>query len=199
MYDTDSAPDSVLELARACDRYVKGALGIDLDWSPDTLPLVDHYLDTAKHEFEKRPELMPVVVAAAAAYFGEVVRRHRPHARWALPSEDPASWRIEFDHVFLYFHPVGVVVEQLDGREHEGSGAHLETLSRDRGLLDQALSRAGSVGEHDYFRLTMRFEVLELVTEALYGATIARGQPERFSPDVYRAAADEPDTTSRPS
>src|SRR5687768_1752387 len=69
----ETQPVVVLDLAEACVRFVKRALQIALDYTPDTLPLLDHYLRSASDI--SKEEILSLHVPAAGAYFGEVVRR----------------------------------------------------------------------------------------------------------------------------
>lgn len=181
------APEPVLERAASCVRFVLGALKIELDFTPETLSLVDHWLSTAR---EGDASLERLVAEAAGAYFGEVVRRALPGARWRI-GKTPETWRIELDHVFLAFNPIGVALEALCEDDAPGWNAHLEVLKEDRALLEQTLQRLGDVREDDYYRLAVRWEVIEHVEAALESAAASRGEVERhFSPDVYAAALD---------
>ena len=69
----ESPPEAVRELAEACVGYVLGAVGVPLDYTPDTLPLLDHYLRTVPEN--AAGEVLALIAPAAGAYFGEVVRR----------------------------------------------------------------------------------------------------------------------------
>jgi hypothetical protein len=192
MDDVNHTPmASVDELSRACVEYVRRAVGIDLDGTPDTLPILDHYLGSLLGgAAETRAEVVELVVLAAGAYFGEVVRRALGHGRWHLEEGDPAGNRLELEHVFLFFNPMGMAREAVTGAEQPGWMAHLEVLPRDRPLLEQSLARMGDVREDDYFRLAVRFEVVEQVVGALEAASVSRQSPgEAFSPAVYAATA----------
>lgn len=189
-------PTSIDELARACVAYVHRAVGIELDGTPDTLPVLDHYLATLLASADAKDEITELVVAAAGAYFGEVVRSALGHGRWHLEPGDPSGNRLELEHVFLFFNPMGMAREALASAEQPGWMAHLEVLPRDRPLLDQSLSRMGDVREDDYYRLAVRFEVIEQVVGALEGASASRAvqgdlfrSDELFGPAVYAATA----------
>ena len=192
----DEAPHIILELAASAFRMVKQTLKIDLDFTPDTLPLLDHHLQAARAEAAKSPELRQLLATSAGGYFGEVVRRHLPFARWHVDETDAAEtgagWRIEFGHVYLHFNPIGAAHEVLIGADASGWQAHLEVLPADRSLLEQALSRMGEIAEDDYYTLSVRFEVLAQVVAALEAAQVARGEVgRRFPRDIYRATAGE--------
>lgn len=187
--DGDEAPDLVLELAASAFRMVKLSLKIDLDFTPDTLPLLDHHLKTARAEAQTSDALRQLVASSAGGYFGEVVRRHIPGARWHVEPGDFGHWRIELGHVFLHFNPIAMAMEALESDEVEGWSGHLEVLPQDKSLLEQALSRMGEIDTDDYFTLAVRLEVIEQVVAALEGAQVARGEVQRrFGPEVYEAA-----------
>lgn len=188
----EEAPDLVLELSASAFRMVKQSMKIDLDFTPDTLPLLDHHLMTAHAEATSKEELRTLLATSAGGYFGEVVRRMIPGSRWHAPTGDFGAWRIELGHVFLYFNPIAMAMEALESGEVEGWSGHLEVLAQDRGLLEQALSRMGEIEEGDYYRLAVRIEVIEQVVAALESAQVARGEVQRrFGPEVYAAATGE--------
>ncbi|MCX7808727.1 MAG: hypothetical protein N2515_08970, partial [Deltaproteobacteria bacterium] len=107
-------PPPIQELERACIEYVRRALGIELDRSPETLPILDHYLLNLVRSTQVEP-ILDLVSRCAGAYFGEVVRHAMGQGRWCISSEHPGEWRLEMEHVFLYFFPVGMVREVIAG------------------------------------------------------------------------------------
>lgn len=184
-----SVPDGVEDASLACVEYVRRALGLELDFSPETLPILDHYL-ARSIEITEKEEILDLVVRSAGAYFGEVVRRALGGARWHFPLDEPTACRIEFEHVFLCFNPLGMAREAIAAADQPGWNAHLEVLPRDRPLLEQSLARMGEIREDDYHRLAVRFEVIEQVVATLEAAAISRGaHDERFAPPVYEEAA----------
>jgi hypothetical protein len=189
----EEAPETIRTLADGCARFVHRAVWIELDGTPDTLPILDHYVSLVREdEARDRQEVLGLIATSAGAYFGEVVRRALPNARWHAPDEDPTRWRIEFEHVFLSFNPVGLVRETILQQQEEGWNAHLETLPSERAALSRAYERVvGPVRDEDYYRLAIRYEAIELALNVLEGESLARGETSRrFSPSVYAAALD---------
>src|SRR5262249_46544401 len=86
-------PALAVELAEACVRFVEAALGVRLDFSAETLPLLDHYVASRREELVAKPETIGLVARAAGAYFGELVRRQF-HSFWHAPTDDPSSWEL---------------------------------------------------------------------------------------------------------
>lgn len=183
-------PPVVLDLADSCVRFVKRALRIELDYSPDTLPILDHYLREAQGI--EREEVLNLVAPAAGAYFGEVVRRHLGPSRWHWVSDDFSECRIEFDRCFLSFNPIGSALEAVISGEAEGYGSTLALLPEDEGLVHASLERTGDVREEDFYRLAVRFEVVEQVVALLVDKAIAKDElSRRFGPEVYAALREQ--------
>ncbi|NMC70399.1 MAG: hypothetical protein GYA57_10080 [Myxococcales bacterium] len=158
------APAEVADLAAACVRAVHRALGVELDYDPDSIPLLDHYL-TLLPDRPRAPTREPVrglVAAMTGAYFGEVVRRLFP-ARWTLePGREALDWRLEFRYCFLAFSPVAVAWEVLLRRDAlEGAAAYfLEEPTR--GQVAERLDRLPRVTIDDYYTFAQRLETLVL-------------------------------------
>jgi hypothetical protein len=186
----DDAPSEVTDLSQACVRFVHDALGFTLDFTRETLPVLDHYLSQTVRG--AGPEAVDLMARVAGAYFGEVVRRSVPGVRWAEDETDPRRQRLEFERFFLCFNPVGAALEAIEGRPSEGYHAHFQVLDDARAAVANALERAAEVEEDDYFTLGVRLETLEQVADLVSGLEATREQPRSFGPDVYRAMFSDP-------
>lgn len=185
-----NTPPVVLDLADSCVRFVKRALRIELDYTPETLPILDHYLREAQGV--EREEILNLIAPSAGAYFGEVVRRHLGPSRWHWVSDDFAECRVEFDRCFLSFNPIGSALEAVLSTEVEGYGSSLALLPEDEDLVRAALERTGAVNEEDYYRLAVRFEVVEQVVALLVEKAIANDElSRRFGSEVYAALREQ--------
>lgn len=191
----EAPPPEVGDLAQACVRFVHDALGLTLDYTPETLPILDHYL---REGGRTRQELIDLLTPAAGAYFGEVVRRHMPGARWHSPAGDYAGYRLEFAPFFLCFNPLGVAREVLTQRAAEGWGAHFQVLDDARERVRQSLEST-PVAPEDYYTLSVRLEALEQIGDLLTALESTQKERRTFGPDVYRAASGEPAGGGRPS
>ncbi len=185
------------QLADGCVRMVFSKLAIELDYTAETLPILDHYLTLARKETiaasaaseAKQGSLLDLLATPAGAYFGEVVARTLD-ARFVARGES-TSWRVEFPHVCLYFHPVGMALELLLDREEPGSNAHFEVLPHEQNKLHDALGKLGTIEPERFFLFTTRYEaLLEVLTVLERGSEPGT---ERFSPEVYAALAAEND------
>lgn len=190
-------PQVITELAAACVSYVHKSLGIALDYTQDTLPILDHYVRSASGA---RGEVMDLMAAPTGAYFGEVLRRQIEGVRWHVRDNDHVGMRIELEPCFLWFNPIGVAREVISGDPAPEWNAHLQLLDADRPLVESALEQAGQVNESDYFSFSVRYEVIELVTSVLVARSVTQSKHGRvFGPDLYQAAAGELPSVGKPS
>jgi len=167
---------AAMSLAEECVRQVREAIDLELDYSADTLPLVDYYC----RGLELDPDVMEWAARTVGAYFGEVVRR-RFGCRWHVTAEGSLLWRLEFERCFLYFNPVGVVLELLLEGEVPGSNAAFVTFPEATDGLVPLLDRMPPVSESDNNNLSTRFEVLETVVDFLMN------RKDETQPEIYDA------------
>lgn len=178
-------PGIIAELAAACVRFVATRYGIHLDFSPDTLSLVDQWLRDARSEMATRPELVELVQGAAGAYLGEVMRRAFGGV-WSTEGEQ-ADWRLYSKRVYLAFNPLGMAREALLLGEAEGWHAHFELDPGDREEIDARLAALPAAGEDEYYAPSTRYDVVDIVVAALREKMRASGLGDvTFGPDDYR-------------
>jgi hypothetical protein len=164
---TIAPPEPVAELVTGCLDYVRRALAFELDFTSETLPVLDHYVSTVRDLRAERPELVPLVARATGAYFGEVVRAFIP-GFWRVPSANIHDWELCSRVCFLRFNPIGVAYDALYGeQEHDGPRSMLRCAPEDREFLERRLATLPPVPADQYHLLTTRFEVIEVAAEAL--------------------------------
>jgi hypothetical protein len=178
-------PAQIGDLAEACVRFVERALGVKLDYEPETLPLLDHYVEQGRQAAASRPEAGVVVAQAAGAYFGEVVRRRYP-SWWRAAGEDPAAWRIELSPVFLSFSPVELIAAGLHRGEEGAPDEGLEMEEADREAVAARLADLPEVPEEEFFAPSTRLEVIDIAVDAIRARRMAAGEPEvALRPEDY--------------
>ncbi len=186
----DAANPLVTTYAQACGRFVQQAVGVALDGTGDTLPILDHYVE--QFAGTRASHLEVLTVAMCGAYFGEVVCRELG-GEWVdvepmLTPENGASdkedangtgvpdpvvvesvpkWKLVFPGTSLVFHPLAVA-EEIVRNESPSVDAlgpsHFQLHASDRALAEKALADLGEVREEDYYRFTTRYEA---ITEVL--------------------------------
>lgn len=163
----NGVPPEVQDLANAGIEYVARSLGMMLDFTPESLAILDHYTGSVRAELEQKPALGALLAPALGAYFGEVVRA-RFQGFWRVPSPNQHDWSVCSHLVFIAINPIGVAYEALYANEdHPGPRSTLRVAPEDREYLERRLETLPPVPEHDYFSFTTRFEVLEVASEAL--------------------------------
>jgi hypothetical protein len=171
------APAAIGELAEACVRFVEAALGVRLDGQPETLPVLDHYLATRRAELAQRPETVGLVAQAAGAYFGEVVR-HRFRSFWHVVSDDPTTWELRLEPVYLAFNPFGVAYDAITHGDEEGGTAHLQLEDEDREAVEARLAELPPASDDEFFALATRIEVLDIAVDAIKARMMSAGLGE---------------------
>jgi hypothetical protein len=166
----DALASQVRELAASCEQHVLGSVGLALDGSIETLPLLDHYLRVSARESERRPELVPLLSRTVGAYFGQVVAAAFG-GFWWLPSADVHRWYVCLRPVYLAINPVGMAHAALTWSHARPPGdappTELMLAAEDRELVESRLSGLPPVQEPDYFALCTRVEALEVAVAAL--------------------------------
>ena len=178
-------PEEIRELSENCVEYVKRTIGFELDYTLETLPAVDEYARQVREQIEERPELMPLLSRAVGAYFGEVLRRNLG-GFWRIPSPNVNDWQLCMHTAFLWFNPVGVACDALAGDdEHGGPSSPIRVAPEDRDLVK---NRLPDMEPEEYYLLSTRAEVVELVLETLHASMEARGYAEEtFEASDYEA------------
>ncbi len=171
-------PTTVIDLAESCIRFVERAVGVRLDDTPDTLSVLDHYVAGVGDDAES--EVLGLVVPAVGAYFGEVVRKAWGDGEWVVPRTDAGeadydAWQLQFETCSLRFNPVGLAYEVAT---RKGNAGLLQVAPKDRPTVERVLETLGSVRDDDYFRLAVRFEVLDAVFRNLSETKSKSGLPE---------------------
>jgi hypothetical protein len=190
------APAAILDLSAACCRFVKTAVGVDLDFEPETLSILDHYIDQARQAVAVRPEALAVLAHSVGAYFGEVVRR-RHASWWQIDGDDPTYWQIQFESVYLAFSPVALAQEafgtalvndraQTDPQDDGAWMSALELDDEDRDAIVQRLAELPPVSESEFYAPTTRLEVIDIAVEAIRARRMAADEPQpHLTPDDY--------------
>lgn len=168
------SPAAIQEYAAQTVRYVQAALGVELGYDSDTLPVLDHYLRGVPGE---KPATLALVVSTAGAYFGEVVRRQLG-GDWEVTDLEPIAWRVTLPSGISVV-PAGMVAAVIardDGIDDLDTGLnvppHLE------GFVEATLERMCQVTEDEYYSLCGRFDTLAHLQEVLASILAAeRGQP----------------------
>jgi hypothetical protein len=192
--EIEAPPHAVAELCAACVRFVATRYQVALDFSQDTLSLVDQYVADARAEIAALSgdrasavgaSTIDIVQASAGAYLGEVIRRRFGGAWFAEGEHD--AWRVDMESVFLTFNPIGMMREALALEPQEGWHAHLEMDPAEKESVERRLAALPDVEDAEYYAPTTRFDVVEIAVAALRAQMVAAGHGDvRFTAEDYR-------------
>jgi hypothetical protein len=170
---TADPPDGVAELAAACVRFVASRYQAMLDFTPDTLSLLDHWLREARVETNVGRDVIELVQSAAGAYLGEVIRREFG-GQWFAQGE-LSGWRLYLSTVYCAFNPIGMAREALLLESAEGWHAHFELDPAERESVEARLAALPATPDDEYYAPSTRFDVLSIVVDALRAGLRSRG------------------------
>jgi hypothetical protein len=169
LVSNDTPPLSILELAARTVDQVRAAVGVDLSYDSETLPIIDHYLRSVPHD---RAETVLLIAITAGAYFGEVVRRALG-GEWLIEDDQLADARLVLPWG-LSFSPAGMAASTILQSDDLCQLGELDSTfdieEMDTGLhapesmilhLKDSLERMSPVSQEEYYSLCGRFDTLE--------------------------------------
>ena len=106
-------------------------------------------------------------------------------ATWSTEGEH-ADWRLYLSTVYCAFNPLGMVREALMLGEAEGWHAHFELDPGEREEIEARLAALPEVSEDEYYAPSTRFDVVNIVVDALRENMRASGLADvRFEAKDY--------------
>jgi hypothetical protein len=167
MLDRTPPPGAVHDLAERTVEFVRRAIGIALDYTPETLPVLDHYLQGVPDD---NVETVALVAATAGAYFGEVARRVLG-GEWSATEGPPTEWELVVAGS-LRLAP-GAFAREAILTEDTGEAVY-DVPDGDREAVEDALEAKGPVAEDEYYSLCGRLETMQLIADVLAAGRASR-------------------------
>jgi hypothetical protein len=158
-------PGAIHDLAERAVEYVRRALGLVLDYTPETLPVLDHYLTTVPAE---QAETVALIGAAAGAYFGEVARKLLG-GEWDQTDASADEWDLVVADG-IRITPAALAGEAIL-RTDTGTAGY-DVPDDCRGAVEDALDAKGAVPEDEYYSLSGRLETMQLIADAIAAARL---------------------------
>jgi hypothetical protein len=172
----EEAPEQIRELAERCVVHVRHRLGFELDYSVDTLSVLDYFVvavlsDEGEGEppppgHPRRSSAMLLLAPTLGAYFGETLRRAFP-SRWRFTSEAANKWALEFEEVLLRINPAGVAAEALYGESSEEWSGAIVTAPELEPVVQERLAVAPPIPEDEFYTFAARHEALQITEDYL--------------------------------
>lgn len=161
-------PDWIRELGFACRQYVWSKVKIELDGTPETLPVLDHYVSLIREDLQQGSHAEPLVTRAVAAYFGTVLAMGID-GFWKVSSQsDELGWWICARPVYLALNPVAVAHDVIAAStDHSGPASELQLDRLEYDFVMQRLARLPQLTEEEYFTFSSRYEAVDIAVAAL--------------------------------
>lgn len=153
-----AAPAVVQEWAEACVRFVERATSVRLDFTSDTLSVLDHYSRSAASSVDDRAPAKALALSAVAAYLGEVIRRAH-FAWWYVPDDDPRHWQLRFGDVFLRVTPYAFADIAFD-QQSEDLEEGIEVDDAQQEEVSTYLANLPAVDPVEYRLPSMRYDTI---------------------------------------
>jgi hypothetical protein len=155
----------VAPFVEAARGYIRRALSVELDLSPESLAYVDHYVrsTSADKSAPLEDDVLRLASAALGAYFGEVLIAAFG-GDWIIGAQDdahPERWKLELTPPMLSMHPAALAASALAGAEVAGYDDRIAPPFRDAAALQQLLESSAPVDTELYYSLTGRLEAIE--------------------------------------
>ncbi len=174
----------ILELCAACDRFVQSKYGVPLDFTGDTLPLIDQYVRDARAEVAVKPAAFDLVAQAIGGYLGEVMRRTFG-GEWFVDGE-PRQYRLYFTRVKLSTNPLGLAREALRDGEEDEYPATFVVDPKYRDFVEAQLKEAPPVSADEFYLPSTRFDTCQVIVDLLIAKMDADGaERRRLTRDDY--------------
>ena len=193
---SDGRGNPVREYCDMLVSAVREAVDYGLDYSIETLPVVDHYVSLIQKDSQTRDEVVILVASMAGVYFGEVLKR-RFGAEWHLhDTSDPFTWELFFTSCPLAIRPVHISYEIITRREDSAIDSSLRTAPARQKILYDYFESLGQVTEDEFFSFSGRTEILMAALDLL--SEIERFIAEQEGRSPKRFGKKDPATLSLP-
>ncbi len=171
--DHTPPPNEVADGAQTCIRYVQKNLGIALDYQPETLPVLDHYLREARAS--SGPETTELIASVAGCYLGEVLRSRHP-LTWDTQHDDPLQWSLTAPSITVF--PLAIARVALEGPDAERQFETFRLAPKLQKALARRLQALPPVPDEEYIAPSTRVEVVDIAFDLLTGGA----PPDERSP-----------------
>ena len=149
-----------------------------MDFTPETLPILDHYLRQTRDLAPHRPESLPLVTTAAGVYIGEVLRRRYACAWVQDDDDDSLGWYLAFEDHELTVFPVAIAHIAIHGEDADREIETLRFKDDERDLVANHLADLPAVETEEYLSPSTRVEVVDIAIDLIRAYREAASQDE---------------------
>jgi hypothetical protein len=106
-----------------------------------------------------------------------------------VPSDDPSTWELRLEPVYLSFSPIGVAYDAITHGDEAGPTAHFQLEDEDREAVEARLAELPAASDDEFFSFSTRLEVLEIAVDAIKARMMSSGLGDvAFEDDDYQEA-----------
>ena len=186
-------PEEIYQLTERCRAHVHKRFAIELDFSSETLSVLDFFVEemvkdenqgnSPKPGDARRMNMVQLFAPTLGAYFGACLLQQFG-GRFRHTEKDFTNWRFEFDSFFLRFNPAAVAASVIARKEIDGLSPALIASAKQMPLLQERFDAAPDIPEDDYFSFCTWFESIQIANEFLAEVYQKDGR-EDCSPENY--------------
>ncbi|MBN2344642.1 MAG: hypothetical protein JXX29_13330 [Deltaproteobacteria bacterium] len=186
-------PEEINQLVERCRAHVQKRFNIELDFTSDTLSVLDFFVEEMVKEENNgvcppgghpaRMNMIHLFAPTFAAYFGAVLTNHFG-GRFRHVEKDVSEWRFEFETFLVRFNPVAVAANVIAKTEVKGLDSILHSSAKLMPKLQERFDAAPDVLEDDFFSFCTFFESIQIANDFLTEVSQKDGKPD-CSPDGY--------------
>ncbi len=148
-------------------KYVEKRTGLHLDYTAETLPVLDHYLREARASCAQHPETGVLLCAVTGCYLGEVLRRRHLSLDWHTDADDPLEWELRRREGSLSVLPAAIAKAALRSPGASDNDAFVQLPPGARRALAQKLGALPEVSDEEFVAPSTRIEVVDFAMEML--------------------------------
>lgn len=116
-------PENIKEIAESFAKSFNEHFGITLDFSPNSLKLLDQTID---HYFDPKT-ILPTTILDIGFYIGEVIRRNLG-GTWEMENNNPVTAKIIFESGRMEVYPIGKAKKRVDNGKEDSLSFYYERV-----------------------------------------------------------------------
>ncbi|MBN2526823.1 MAG: hypothetical protein JXR76_10545 [Deltaproteobacteria bacterium] len=193
-------PEEIYRLTERCRTHVFKRFSLDLDFSSDTLSVLDYFVTELVTEENKgtcppaghvsRMNMVHLFAPTLGAYFGALLA-NQFGGRFRHTDKDITAWRFEFDSCFIRLNPVAVAASVIAQQEVDGLSAILLSSAKLMPKLQERFDAVPEVLDEDFFSFCTWYESIQIANEFLAEVSLKDGRDDCSSENYDRLLGDK--------
>lgn len=168
------SPEDIREYSEEAVKYVASALGVEITYDSETLPVLDHYLRSVSSE---KPQIHSLIAITSGCYFGETLRALLGGQWEQTDANDvrmpPTDWKVRLT-CGITVHPAALVLSTILSSDEIEPSPSYEVADPIKEIVEESLKSMGDVSEESYFSLSGRLDTLEHLHHVIFAEAARR-------------------------